>query len=124
MPIRYLDGETPRAVFEGHCAPAEADDLLEWLRRTPRPVADLGTCEALHTALAQLLLAARVTLAPPPPDGLLADCLRAAAPPEDAAPPEPTPPAPEPRKPPTARRSRAKARNTAPPELAATQVTP
>jgi len=79
MPIQYLDDQ---AVFEGHCEPEEADALLEWLRRTPEPKADLGGCVDLHTALAQLLMVARVRVAPPPADGFLAACLggNAAAP--------------------------------------------
>jgi two-component system chemotaxis response regulator CheY len=42
------------------------------------PEADLGACEHLHTALAQLLLAARVRLAARPYDRVLATCLGAA----------------------------------------------
>lgn len=75
MPIRYAEEPAPRAVFEGDCAPEEADQLLDWLRATPRPVVDLGGCEALHTALAQLLVVARVQLAVPPANALLAACL-------------------------------------------------
>jgi hypothetical protein len=78
MPIVFASGPSPRAVFSGACVPDEADALLEWLRATPDAAADLGTCESLHTALAQLLMAARVGLAPPPPDAVLANCLLAA----------------------------------------------
>jgi len=81
MPIRYGgEGDTPGAIFTGHCAPEEADALLEWLRRTPAPRADLAACDGLHMALAQLLLAGRATIDPPPPDPTLASCLRAGAP--------------------------------------------
>jgi hypothetical protein len=72
MPIQYRD---TMAVFEGRCDPEEADGLLDWLRCTAEPTADLGACQDLHTALAQLLLAARVRLTSPPTDNLLADCL-------------------------------------------------
>jgi hypothetical protein len=72
MPISYADD---CAVFAGHCAPEEAEALLDWLRRTPDPGADLGACSGLHTALAQLLLAARARLVAPPADPLLAGCL-------------------------------------------------
>lgn len=75
MPIRFDGNASLPAVFEGPCVVEEADALLEWLRRTPRPSADLGACTELHTALAQLLLAARVRLVVPPVDRLLADCL-------------------------------------------------
>jgi hypothetical protein len=81
MPISYSDqGDTARAIFTGHCAPEEADALLEWLRRTPAPRADLAGCDGLHMALAQLLLAGRAVIDPPPPDPTLASCLRASAP--------------------------------------------
>jgi hypothetical protein len=78
MPIVLAAGPSPRAIFSGPCGPDEADALLEWLRATPDAAADLGACESLHTALAQLLMAAGVCLAPPPPDALLAECLVAA----------------------------------------------
>jgi hypothetical protein len=74
MPVRYSDAV---AVFEGPCAPEEADALLEWLRRAPLAVADLGACDAPHTALVQLLLAGKVRLAAPPSDPVLAACLTA-----------------------------------------------
>jgi hypothetical protein len=83
MPIQYRENE---AVFEGRCEPEEADALLEWLRRTPEPAADLGTCLDLHTALAQLLLAACVRIAAAPPDRFLAACLATAGSPRAAIP--------------------------------------
>lgn len=131
MPIRYLAGETPLAVFAGHCAPEEADGLLEWLRATPGAVADLGECEALHTALVQLLLAARVVLTRPPADPLLAACFTGAglhpeaqelmsAAPEAVLPALPlTAPAAAPVQP---RRTPRKARGTKASALAATEV--
>jgi len=75
MPIRFHANASLPAIFEGPCVVEEADALLEWLRRTPTPAADLGACTELHTALAQLLMAARVKLVVPPVDRLLADCL-------------------------------------------------
>ncbi len=87
MPVRYVDA---LAIFEGPCAPEEADALLEWLRRTAKPSADLRACDAPHTALVQLLLAARVNLAAAPPDPMLAACLGAHLP--LAAAPDPAPP--------------------------------
>jgi hypothetical protein len=108
MPISYeAGGGGDRAVFEGHCAPEEADALLDWLRRTPDPAADLARCDALHTALAQLLLAARVRLVAPPPDELVAACLGAWLPLAAAeASPEGTADAVAPGKPRRARRGR------------------
>jgi hypothetical protein len=78
MPITFVVGDLPQAIFSGRCAPDEADALLEWLRTTSQPAADLGTCDALHTALVQLLIVARVHITAPPPDAVLAACLRAA----------------------------------------------
>lgn len=81
MPIRYDPGDDAdgaagaRAIFEGTCVPEEADALLDWLRRTRAPAADLSACQGLHTALAQLLLAAGVHVLAWPPDPLLAACL-------------------------------------------------
>ena len=75
MPLRYSNDDAPCVHFEGSCAPEEADALLEWLRCTPAPAADLSACDDLHTALAQLLLAARVRLRAPPLDAVLASCL-------------------------------------------------
>jgi hypothetical protein len=78
MPIRYSGADaTQVATFTGHGAPEEADALLEWLRRTPAPRADLAACDGLHMALAQLLLAGRAAIDPPPPDPTLASLLRA-----------------------------------------------
>lgn len=73
MPIRY---ETEaRAVFTGICTPEEADGFLEWLRATPAPAIDLAACTLLHTALAQLIMAARPRVLAPLPDVLMATCL-------------------------------------------------
>jgi hypothetical protein len=81
MPITYLTeaadeaGGAACAVFEGVCAPEEADGLLEWLRAAPDAACDLTACGDLHTSLLQLLLAGRVRLAAAPADKVLASCL-------------------------------------------------
>jgi hypothetical protein len=81
MPITYVTeaaGEAAAAacaVFEGVCAPEEADVLLEWLRAAPDGACDLTACGDLHTSLLQLLLAGRVRLAAAPADKVLASCL-------------------------------------------------
>lgn len=85
MAIRYTDLPRPTAIFEGVCAPEEADALLEWLRLTPAPVADLSGCTEPHMALIQLLIAASAGLTAPPADPIFRACLdahlaRAAAP--------------------------------------------
>jgi hypothetical protein len=72
MPITYRGN---CAIFEGGCAHEEADALLEWLRNTSDPAADLGACESMHKALLQLLLTARVRVVAPPADGVLASSL-------------------------------------------------
>jgi hypothetical protein len=75
MPIQYFAGEAPHAAFTASCAAEEADALLEWMRGTTAPVVDLSACVALHTALAQLILATRPRVVASPSDPLLAGCL-------------------------------------------------
>jgi hypothetical protein len=75
MPIQYAEGDEPYAIFEGRCVVEEADTFLEWLRNSYDPVADLGVCTDLHTALLQLLLGPKVRIARMPPDALLAGLL-------------------------------------------------
>ncbi len=81
MPIQYPEEGGSRAVFAGLCVTEEGDALLDWLRRTSDAEADLTDCTDLHTALVQLLMAARVRLVAPPADRLLAAFLGAAMPP-------------------------------------------
>lgn len=68
MPIRYEDG---LARFEGACAVDEALPLAEWLEAAQAPRVDLAACAELHTALLQLLLAARPAVAAEPEDAFL-----------------------------------------------------
>ena len=75
MPIQYAEGDEPRAIFEGRCAAEEADALLEWLRHTYEPVADLKSCTGLHTALIQLLVGTKLRISHLPVDALLAGLL-------------------------------------------------
>ena len=69
MPIRF-DGTTAR--FDGACGVEEALPLSEWLLATPDAGVDLGPCTELHTALLQVLMAAKRPVAVPPEDGFLA----------------------------------------------------
>lgn len=69
MPIRYDDD---LARFEAACTVDEALPLAEWLEATAAPRVDLSACTDLHTALLQLLLAAR-----PAVDGAAADAFLA-----------------------------------------------
>lgn len=73
MPIRYDPdaGAGGTARFEGVCAVDEALPLAEWLEEAAEPRVDLGACTELHTALLQLLLAARPAVAVPPEDPFL-----------------------------------------------------
>lgn len=68
MPIRF-EGETAR--FDGACTVDEAIPLAEWMEATDAPRVDLGPCTGLHTALLQVLMAARATVAADPEDAFL-----------------------------------------------------
>ena len=68
MPFRF-EGRTAR--FDGACTVEEAIPLAEWLGTAEEPRLDLGGCTALHTALLQVLLAARTPVAVPPEDAFL-----------------------------------------------------
>jgi len=73
MPIRF---EADVAVFEGACAVDEVMDLAGWLDGRGLDGqggarVDLGRCTGLHTALLQLLMAARAEVAVEPEDGFL-----------------------------------------------------
>ena len=68
MTVR-LDGETIR--LEGSCRVEEAETLTVLLQARVRPV-DLAACEALHGAVAQVLLAFAPPLSGGDGDGFLA----------------------------------------------------
>lgn len=69
MPIRY---DADLARFKAACTVEDALPLAEWLEATPVPRVDLSACTDLHTALLQLLLAARPTMTAGPEDAFLA----------------------------------------------------
>ncbi|CAO3362549.1 hypothetical protein VH569_32190 [Azospirillum sp. 11R-A] len=69
MPIRY---DADLARFEAACTVEDALPLAEWLEATAAPRVDLSACTDLHTALLQLLLAARPTMTAGPEDAFLA----------------------------------------------------
>ncbi len=73
MPIRF---EEDRAVLEEVCTVEEAEPLLDWLRGADdaRSV-DLSACSHAHTAVIQVLLAAKPRVAAPPKDAVLARVL-------------------------------------------------
>lgn len=68
MPIRY-DGAVAR--FDGSCTVEEALPLVDWLEGTVAARVDLAACTGLHTALFQVLLAARPAVEAPPDDPFL-----------------------------------------------------
>ena len=72
MPIRFVEGSEPAAIFDGRCVAEDADLFVEWLRRTYDPAIDLGSCSDLHTALVQLLLGSKVRVTALPADTILA----------------------------------------------------
>jgi hypothetical protein len=53
-------------LLEGDCLLEEAEELLRHLLVDPRPAVDWRACTAAHTAVIQVLLAARPVLRGPP----------------------------------------------------------
>ena len=45
-----------RAVLTGHVAIEDAEQLLDWLRRSPDGTVDVGSCTSMHMAVLQLLV--------------------------------------------------------------------
>ena len=72
MPLRLARS---RLHLEGACGVDEALALLEQLSRPKPPRLDLRRCTHLHTALLQVLAAARPAGMVPPDDAFLAGCL-------------------------------------------------
>jgi hypothetical protein len=52
--------------LEGTCSSDEAETLLQHLLATPNPTVDWRGCEAAHTAVVQVLMAAQPKLLGPP----------------------------------------------------------
>lgn len=59
MPIRYAES---KVTLEGVCTIEEVEGLIAFLERTPKAVVLLASCEHMHTAILQALLAYRVPL--------------------------------------------------------------
>jgi len=57
MTVRRLDDGT--IALEGVCPAGEAEALRSLVLATPDAAIDWGTCERAHTAIVQVLLAAR-----------------------------------------------------------------
>ncbi|WP_042695107.1 hypothetical protein [Azospirillum sp. B506] len=69
MPIRY---DADLARFEAACTAEDALPLAEWLEATAAPRVDLSACTDLHTALLQLLIAAKPAVTAGPEEAFLA----------------------------------------------------
>lgn len=57
-----MDLSETAAVLSGICEVAEAETLLAWLQAHPQGPVDVSGCEHAHTALVQVLIAARPAL--------------------------------------------------------------
>lgn len=68
MTVRVADGAI---LLEGECPVDEAEALLEALLADPRAPVDWSACRDLHTAVLQVLLAARPTMRGLPADPFL-----------------------------------------------------
>ncbi|CDH46876.1 MAG: hypothetical protein IPL59_00650 [Candidatus Competibacteraceae bacterium] len=69
MPIHFMKNV---ACFKEVCTVEEAELLLQWLQDQPRGKVKLKECTHVHTAIVQVLLAARVMVTLPPADPDLA----------------------------------------------------
>ncbi|MYL25107.1 hypothetical protein [Vreelandella massiliensis] len=80
MPIEF---KRRSAIFTGACEVEEAETLHSWLLEQPKASLNLRHCEHLHTAMLQVILAAKlhasVKIDPPPNDPWLAQVLRQAS---------------------------------------------
>ena len=65
MPLTFHDD---MAVLEGACGLEEAERLLEWFLLQPAGKVDISGCQHLHTAVMQVLLAARAPVVGAPRD--------------------------------------------------------
>ena len=54
-----MDLSETAAVLSGICEVAEAETLLAWLQAHPEGPVDVSGCEHAHTAIVQVLIAAR-----------------------------------------------------------------
>ncbi len=54
-----------RIVLDGVCSVEDAEPLCQLLQATPEAACDWTRCSSLHTAVAQVLMAARSPLAGP-----------------------------------------------------------
>lgn len=64
--------EKKKAIFAEQVSVEEAEGLLEWLRANPKAKLDLAACTHLHTAILQVLMAAKPHISVWPKDAGLA----------------------------------------------------
>ena len=75
MPISLdSSGEAPLIRISGITPPDEGDELLAILRENPGTAVDLSELEHLHTALLQMLLAAKAPITAWPEDEFWKKC--------------------------------------------------
>lgn len=68
MTVRMEQGTI---LLEGYCPSGDAEELLQFLQAEPATNVDWRTCEFAHTAVVQVLLAARCRLIGPPSNQVL-----------------------------------------------------
>ena len=73
MPIELNDD---RAVLNGVCCVEEAEGLLSWVMQHPGAPVDASSCEHLHSAVLQVLMARRPPLSAAPASGPLQQVLQ------------------------------------------------
>ena len=66
MSVRVIDRDL--ILLDGHCPSEDAESLLQRLLAAPAATVDLRTCQSLHTAIIQVLIAAEPALRLPPGD--------------------------------------------------------
>lgn len=70
MAVQYRPDEH-RITISGVIGVEEAEELCQLLAENPGAPLNLAECQHLHTAVLQVLMAARCTVAAPPQDPLL-----------------------------------------------------
>jgi hypothetical protein len=71
MSVERIDDATIR--LQGICPIEDAESLLQCLLAAPGAVVDWSGCDAAHTAVIQILLAAKPSLRGPPRGAFLCD---------------------------------------------------
>lgn len=66
------------ATFQDHVGVEEAESLLEWLLKTPKALVNLDSCQHLHSANLQVLMATKPEIISWPKDNDLRGWLQSA----------------------------------------------